>query len=81
MVDDEERVMGEEDEVVEEVYQEVGRAEFQDRALGRGVGRGKATRRLGIDCTYGQEGGGGPMGQGDEAAGGEGASPGAPVAE
>lgn len=81
MVDDEERVMGEEDEVVEEVYQEVGRAELQDRALGGGVGRGEAARRLCENRTHCQECGGGPMGQGGEATRGEGAGSGAPVAE
>lgn len=85
VVDDEEDIAGEEDEVVDEVDEEVGDAELEDRVVeGRvrgGVGgavprRGGATGgdRSGNSCRS-------AVGEGGEAAGGEGAAPRAPAAE
>lgn len=81
VVADEEHVARVEDEVVDEVHQEVRNAVIEHGVMGIGVDRGEATVWVGENGAVGEEGGGGAVGQGDEAAGGFGAEFGGPFLE
>lgn len=81
VVGDEEDVAGEEDEVVEEIGSEVGDAEVEDEVLERGVGRGEAAGFVGEQSVSGQDDRGGPVEDGDQAAGRFGSDLGAPASE
>lgn len=81
VVADEEKILGVEHDVMQEIGQEVGAAELEDGVLGLGVGGREATRRVGEQGEGGKDDGGSAVDEGDEAAGGLGPGLGAPAAE
>lgn len=79
MVDDEEDIVWVEDKVVQEVHEEVSRAEFENCGLRVGVWGGEGVVWLVVESMDGHESGWGAVSQGCEAASGEGAEFGFPA--